>query len=400
MLSERSFDLEINYVLNKIKEYRTLSNDKSFIQYVIELVPLNHRILTQQIECEIQKVLNDNEIIKILNRRINLELRVLFYLKIIQPTFDSILRTYEDINNLKPLTIDIINKPHSNAQANKYSLPKYYIIHEINSIKLILKYLLSSGVLKYKNYKYIFVILNSLNSFIKDVLDIKYAENINEDLTYKIKQKNRSNNQSSGSDEYTNSNIIQKSLFANKPLPITGEIKVIGLDEGLKALTKKGIEESKPKFPYKIPAGTQWHNVIIKFIDNEKIEIHVKRLKHSADFKEMGMVGKGKIPTPNEQWFFLKVLAQCYGEISIKDPEAKDKYKKHKQELTETLRNYFSIDYDPFYPYHSSLEKRGNSYKIKLILIPPPQSNHKAESIKDEDPLGIHEYLNDNYYKS
>ena len=87
MLSEKSFDLEINYVLNKIKECHTLSNDKNFIQYVIELVPLNHRILTQQIECEILKVLDDNEIIKILNRRINLELRVLFYLKIIQCFF-------------------------------------------------------------------------------------------------------------------------------------------------------------------------------------------------------------------------------------------------------------------------------------------------------------------------
>lgn len=399
MLSEKSFDLETNYVLNKIKEYRTLSNNKNLIQYVIDLVPLNHRIITQQVECEILKILDSYKIIKILNRQISLELRIIFYLKIIQPEFDSILRTYDEINKIKSHTKDFINKPNSSDRINKYSLPKYYIIHEINSIKLILKYLLSSGILKHKNYKYISVILNSLNSFIKDVLEIKYTENIIEDLTYKNRQKNLNSYQSKGLDKYPDNNVIQKSLFANKPLPITGEIKVIGLNEGLKALSKKEIMESKPKFPYKIPAGTQWHNVIIKFIDNERIEIHVKRLKHLVDFKEMGMVGKGKIPTPNEQWIFLKVLAQCYGEISIRDPEAKDKYKKHKQELTETLRNYFSIDYDPFYPYHSSPEKRGNSYKIKLTLIPPPQKNHKTESVKDEDPLGIHEYLEGNYFK-
>ena len=392
MLSGNNFDLEINYVLSKIKNCETLSINKSIIEYVIDLVPLNHRILTQQVECEILKILDEYKIIEILNREISLELKIKFHLKIIQPKFNSIFQTYNEINSEKSLSKNIVNKLTLNDKTNKYSLPKYYIIHEINSIKMILKYLLSSGILIHKNYKYINSILNSLNTFIIETLEIKYTEDSLENLN--------NDNKQNKSDKFTNNNVIQKSLFDNKPLPITGEIKVIGLDEGLKALSKKDIDMSKPRFPFKIPAGTQWHNVIIKFINNEKIEIHVKKLKHITDFKEMGMMGKGKIPKPNEQWYFLKVLSQCYGEISIRDPEAKDKYKKHKQELTETLRSYFSIDYDPFYPYHSSPEKRGNSYKIKLTLIPPPQSHHKTEPTIDEDPLGIHEYLRDNYYKT
>lgn len=111
----------------------------------------------------------------------------------------------------------------------------------------------------------------------------------------------------------------------------------------------------------------------------------------------MGMVGKGKIPQPSEQWIFLKVLAQKHGEITIKDPEAKDRYKKQKQALTEALRNYFCIDYDPFYPYQSSLEKDGNSYKIKLLLIPPSkrEESEKLTIDEDADSLGIHEFLSE-----
>jgi hypothetical protein len=123
----------------------------------------------------------------------------------------------------------------------------------------------------------------------------------------------------------------------------------------------------------------------------------VKKQLHLTDYKEMGMVGRGKNPEPSEQWLFLKVLAQYNGEITIKDTEAKDKYKKQKQVLTDTLRSYFAIDYDPFYPYQSCLEKGGNSYKIKLLLIPPPKKdNSKQNFIKDDaDTLGITEFLNE-----
>lgn len=178
-------------------------------------------------------------------------------------------------------------------------------------------------------------------------------------------------------------------------LPI--KVFVPGLNESIRSLRQpKSPEYSRPKFPYKIPAGTEWENFFIKFLDEERIDIRVKGLKLVTDYIEMGMVGKGKVPKPSEQWNFLKVLAKCHGEISIKDPEAKDVYKKHKSGLSKTLREYFSIDYDPFQPYHSTKEKSGNSYKIKITLIPPPERTAYKKEIHhdDADPLGIREYLN------
>lgn len=194
-------------------------------------------------------------------------------------------------------------------------------------------------------------------------------------------------------------NPIQPSLFdIPKPVSITGKIEVDGLKERLDAL--KPVHEptlTGPKFPYKIPAGTHWNQVIIKFLDDEQIEIWVKKQETIATFVEMGMTGKGKIPEPSEQWLFLKVLAKCNGELTIKDPEAREKYKKQKQALSETLKSYFSIDYDPFYPYHHNPEKPGNSYKIKLTLI-PPQTENASQNVNDrdiEDTLGIEEFLNE-----
>ena len=392
MLSENSFDLNISYVLNKIKECSILSNNDQGIQYVLDLVPLNNKFNCPQDECEILKILQENKIIKIINRQLNTALKIIINLEILQPEFDSILMTY---NKLKSFIFPKTNfnnklslKYYKKEDEHNLTFPKYYLIHILGDFKLTLKYLLNSGKLKQTNYKYITNILDSLSTLIKDVLDSKRSEHIIED-----KPKNNNFNKN------INSESIQETLFNHSPLPITGEIKIIGLDEGLKALGIKDKEISGPKFPRKIPAGTQWHNVIIKFLDEENIEIHVKKLKHITNFKEIGMIGKGKIPTPNEQWHFLKVLAKCYGEISIKDPEAKDKYKKQKQELTETLRNYFSIDYDPFYPYQSSPEKIGNSYKIKILLIPPPQTIRNNDINNDDDPLGIHEYLRENIYK-
>lgn len=241
---------------------------------------------------------------------------------------------------------------------------------EVEQFESTLKYFFEMGTVNKEDYK----LLKSNSTMVKKFLL--------RDIPAKKKRKS--------------SKYKQMRYSKQLPLPITGEIVVTGLNESLKALRPRSPENTGPKFPYKIPAGTIWNNVIIKFLDDERVEIHVKRRKHVTDYKEMGLIGKGKVPTPSEQWLFLKVLAQCLGEISIKDPEAKDKYKKQKQALSEILRNYFSIDYDPFYPYQSSLEKGGNSYKIKLLLIPPPEKDHEQDINNDDnDPFGIHEFLSE-----
>jgi hypothetical protein len=189
--------------------------------------------------------------------------------------------------------------------------------------------------------------------------------------------------------------VIDDLIDLIKGSPVT-KIEIVkgmeGLQDGLKAIAKTK-KEDKNKFPYKLPAGTKWEDFIIKFEDDENIFIRVKQFKHYSNYKEMGMIGRGKNPSPSEAWRFMKVLAQLNGELTIRDTEARDKYKKQKELLTKALQNYFSLDYDPFYPYRSSSEKQGNSYKIKITLIPPTTSNNETAVTEEDDDLGIQEYL-------
>jgi len=156
-----------------------------------------------------------------------------------------------------------------------------------------------------------------------------------------------------------------------------------------KESSEKEIKKTN-KFPHKLPAGTKWENFIIKFVDDKNVFIQVMQYKHTANYKEMGFIGRGKDPRPSEAWILLKTLSTLNGEIDIRDREAKEKYKKQKEFLAEILQNYFSLDYDPFYPYHSSSEKSGNSYKIKITLIPPPDqkrgiNKHEREATDNND---------------
>jgi hypothetical protein len=139
-----------------------------------------------------------------------------------------------------------------------------------------------------------------------------------------------------------------------------------------------------------------WKDVAIKFEDDEKVFIQAKQFKYYTDYKEMGLIGRGKNPKPSEAWIFLKVLAQVNGELAISDTTVRDKYKKQKELLAKTLQSYFSIDYDPFYPYPSSPEKKGNSYKIKITLIPPPLDNqYKKGKITNTRDLELKELMNE-----
>jgi hypothetical protein len=110
----------------------------------------------------------------------------------------------------------------------------------------------------------------------------------------------------------------------------------------------------------------------------------------------MGFLGR---TGPDVQWKLLKTLAEENGEVSFKNKSARDQYKKRKELLANKLNEYFAIDYDPFFPYKSSREKPGNSYKIKITLIPPPQEKKeriaRALDENGDDDLGIREYLNE-----
>lgn len=189
--------------------------------------------------------------------------------------------------------------------------------------------------------------------------------------------------------------VVREKTTEPQPIPIRivgGKMEIEGLEKGLGAIAKTN-KKNKNNFPHKLQAGTRWENFTIKFLDDENVFIQVKQFKYNTNYKEMGFIGRGTNPRPSEAWTFLKVLATVNGELTFKDPKAKDKYKKQKELLAKSLQDYFSLDYDPFYPYRSSSEKSGNSYKIKITLIPLPNQNKGKIINEDEDSLGIKDYL-------
>lgn len=162
------------------------------------------------------------------------------------------------------------------------------------------------------------------------------------------------------------------------------------------------IDEVEPKkFPYKLPAGTKWENITIKFRDNEKVTIFANGKELQTDFVGMGFDKGTQIIKPTKLWDFLVVLAKKNGEITSKDPEAKPEYKKQKELLSKELIRYFSITYDPFHTYHKYPPyKHDDSYKIRIILYPPEEeiiSDKKRHLIIDEpnDILGIRDSYNE-----
>lgn len=177
------------------------------------------------------------------------------------------------------------------------------------------------------------------------------------------------------------------------PFMLVNDIGIRGLEKGLEAIAKNSKKADGAKFPHKLPSGTKWENITIKFEDDSKVFIKAKQLEHYTNYKDMGFIGKGNNPEPSEAWVFLRVLSMTKtpGEIAITDKDVRDKWKAQKSILSEALQSYFSIDYDPFYPYRSSTEKIGSSYKIKLNLVPPPEQEATEEPEEKDE---VKEFLN------
>jgi hypothetical protein len=171
---------------------------------------------------------------------------------------------------------------------------------------------------------------------------------------------------------------------SQEPIPI----KIVG--ETVIALRNAGQKKNKDKpdntFPHKLPAGTQWENITMQFLDQNQAAISVRGLKHSTDFIGMGFMDD-RTKKPNQQWALLRILAQQGGEIARKDPDAKDQFKKTKENLAKGLQHYFTLDYDPFYPYNPQLpNKTERSYKIKMTLIPESAAKITEKVIEPDLP--------------
>lgn len=156
------------------------------------------------------------------------------------------------------------------------------------------------------------------------------------------------------------------------------------------------LPSSKKIISIALPSGARWKDIIIEFIDRHSVKIKYKNKTFRRDYKDMGFEDS-RARKPNKQWEFLYLLAEYNGEISweksssgkradirkieqdfgyefdkdafqnkgfsiIKIP---DKTKKKKQLLSRSLKAFFPIEGDPFFPYGEV-----DAYKIRLKLIP------------------------------
>jgi len=134
------------------------------------------------------------------------------------------------------------------------------------------------------------------------------------------------------------------------------------------------------EFPDKLPAGTLWNQVYMRFLDEKNVFIAVREFRRQANYIEMGFADKrGKEHFPNKQWELLIKLAKKNGAINWDDKEMDFANKKRKQSLSEALQAYFGLKDDPFYPYENE-----KSYRIRMTLSPPPE---KISAAKKPDLL-------------
>ena len=123
-------------------------------------------------------------------------------------------------------------------------------------------------------------------------------------------------------------------------------------------------EPKRPRFLYKIPAGTQWKNIMMNFKSETEVEITVGRHVLKTGFADMGFADGRTVGKPNMQWTLLKILARKGGSLIASDSEVSNNFKKQKQLLADRLSEYFTLEADPFHTYTA---KKG--YALKMLVF-------------------------------
>lgn len=152
-----------------------------------------------------------------------------------------------------------------------------------------------------------------------------------------------------------------------------------GFKIGIPFLSQLPTPSKKRITPLKLPSDTKWEHITIQFLDYDKVRIKAPNYFNKiVNFREMGFENK-KNNKPNKQWEFLYQLAQCRGDLTWTiasyrkrvdtHPLSTPKARKWKQRLSDTLKDFFSIDGDPFYNYKSQ-----KAYKTKFFLLPEPSN--------------------------
>ncbi|MDD3284211.1 MAG: hypothetical protein PHZ07_01310 [Patescibacteria group bacterium] len=127
--------------------------------------------------------------------------------------------------------------------------------------------------------------------------------------------------------------------------------------------------EKNCKISKKFPEGTGWEDIRINFLNGDDINIYVKNKFLEKTNSEKMCLCHQKSKKPNKQWLFLKMLSINKGKFNLNKEcfgiNYNEKTRQIKSKLSKVLKNYFSIDDDPFYP-----TKERGGYETKFEIYP------------------------------
>lgn len=106
--------------------------------------------------------------------------------------------------------------------------------------------------------------------------------------------------------------------------------------------TKKVVPDSFPT-----PAGAQWRDVRIQFLDGETVSISVRGVTRRYIYSQMGFKD-GRNCRANFQWELLRMFAKGRGSVTWDSSGACDELRGRKRELKKALQAFFRIEGDPF----------------------------------------------------
>lgn len=130
--------------------------------------------------------------------------------------------------------------------------------------------------------------------------------------------------------------------------------------------------------PFPTPAGTQWHEVEISFIDNENAKISAKSKTESRHYSQLGFKDKRSGIKPVKSWNILLLFGEkeCL-EFSHKDKEI---FEKAVQDLRKRLKACFGIQDNPIILEHG--------YKPKFKVSIYENQSRSVHAFSNSDSFG------------
>ena len=101
-----------------------------------------------------------------------------------------------------------------------------------------------------------------------------------------------------------------------------------------------------PQRAWVLPPDARWEELAFDFVEREVVNIRFRGETRRFEPEHLGMKNR-KNGRPTLQWSLLRQMAFAGGQLTWRDPGAKIRIKKQKQELSNRLKAAFGIEGSP-----------------------------------------------------